>query len=447
MFPTFLIYNIRMIARKIIRICYVSLFLVGLAFSIAGCNAVPESGKIRVLEVKGNIVPVVADYISRGIGEAEDEGDTVVIITLDTPGGLLDSTEKIVKSIMNAGVPVVVYVSPHGAWAASAGTFITVSAHLSAMAPATSMGAAHPVSVGEEMPEDVQKKATEYSAAWIQSIAEKRGRDPSLVEAAVRESRSFTASEAVEKKLVDFQADDLDSVIKQINGRKVTLADGSEVTIDTEGAEVSRSDMTLVEKILQVITHPNVAYILLTLASIGLITEISNPGLIFPGVIGGICLFLAFYSLGVLNAGWAGLLLLLLAFGLFVTEIFVPAYGILTTGGIVSLIIGSLILFSESEASMQFDTNLIIYVAIFLALFMAFLVWAVVRGQKRKVTTGQEGMIGQVAEVKTVLEPVGMVQVEGELWKAELDEGLAPPGEEVIIQKVDNLKLYVTRKK
>jgi membrane-bound serine protease (ClpP class) len=348
---------------------------------------------------------------------------------------------------MNAGVPVVVYISPHGAWAASAGTFITMSAHLSAMAPATSLGAAHPVSVGEEMPEDVQKKATEYSAAWIQSIAEKRGRDPALVEAAVKESRSFTASEAVEKKLVDFQADDLDSVIKQINGKKVELADGREVVIDTEGAVVSDSDMTMVEKTLQVISHPNVAYILLTLASIGLITEISNPGLIFPGVIGGICLFLAFYSLGVLNAGWAGLLLILLAFGLFITEIFVPAYGILTTGGITALVIGSLILFSESEASMQFDKSLIVYVAIFLAAFMAFLIWAVIRGQKRKVTTGKEGMVGQVALVKTALKPSGMVLVEGELWKAELDEGQAHPGEEVIVQKVDNLKLTVTRKK
>jgi len=423
------------------------MFLAGLALSIAGCNTSPEAGNVRVLEVKGNIVPVVADYISRGIGEAEDNGATVCIITLDTPGGLLDSTEKIVKRIMNAKVPVVVYVSPHGAWAASAGTFITVSAHLSAMAPATSLGAAHPVSVGEQMPEDVQKKATEYSAAWIASIAEKRGRDPSLVEAAVRESKSFTASEAFEKKLIDFQADDLDSVITQINGRKVTLADGREVTIDTEGAEVSKSDMTLAEKILQVITHPNVAYILLTLASIGLITEISNPGLIFPGVVGGICLFLAFYSLGVLNAYWAGLLLILLAFGLFVTEIFVPAYGILTAGGIVSLVIGSLILFSESEASMQFDKSLIVFVAIFLAGFVAFLVWAAVRGQKRKVTTGREGMIGQVAEVKTALQPKGMVLVEGELWKAELDEGQAQPGEEVKIQKVDNLRLFVTKKK
>ncbi len=423
------------------------MFLAGLALSIAGCNASPVPGKIHILEVKGNIVPVVADYISRGIGEAEDTDATVCIITLDTPGGLLDSTEKIVKRIMNAKVPVVVYVSPHGAWAASAGTFITVSAHLSAMAPATSLGAAHPVSVGEQMPEDVQKKATEYSAAWIESIAEKRGRDPSLVEAAVRESKSFTASEAVELKLVDFQADDLDSVIKQINGRKVILADGEEVTINTEGAAVGKSDMTAAEKILQAVTHPNVAYILLTLASIGLITEISNPGLIFPGVIGGICLFLAFYSLGVLNAYWAGLLLILLAFGLFVTEIFVPAYGILTAGGIVSLVIGSLILFSESEASMEFDKSLIIFVAIFLAGFVAVLVWAAVRGQKRKVTTGREGMIGQVAEVKSALKPKGMVLVEGELWTAELDEGQAQPGEEVIIQKVDNLRLFVSKKK
>jgi len=435
-----------MTVRKIIRTIYVSLFLVGLAFSIAGCSAGQSTGGVHVLQVKGNIVPVVADYINRGIGEAEDSGATVCIITLDTPGGLLDSTSRIVERIMNARVPVVVYVSPHGAWAASAGTFITISAHLSAMAPATSLGAAHPVSVGEEMPEDVQKKATEYSAAWIQSIAEKRGRDPALVEAAVKESRSFTASEAVEKKLVDFQADDLDSVIKQINGKKVELADGREAIINTEGAAVNKSDMTLVEKILQVISHPNVAYILLTLASIGLITEISNPGLIFPGVIGGICLFLAFYSLGVLNAGWAGLLLILLAFGLFITEIFVPAYGILTTGGIVSLVIGSLILFSESEASMQFDKSLIVYVAIFLAAFMAFLIWAVIRGQKRKVTTGKEGMIGQVALVKTALKPSGMVLVEGELWKAELDEGQAHPGEEVIVQKVDNLKLKVSRK-
>lgn len=433
--------------KKIIRISYLALLLIGLALCVLGDPVHANGRDIHVLEVKGNIVPVVADYISRGISEAEDRGSVACVIEMDTPGGLLDSTEKIVKRIMNAKVPVIVYVTPHGAWAASAGTFITVSAHLSAMAPATSIGAAHPVSVGEQMPEDVQKKATEYSAAWIQSIAEKRGRDPALVEAAVRQSKSFTASQAVQAKLVDFVAEDLGSLIKKLDGTKVTLADGREVTLHTESAEVSRSEMTGIEKFLHMISHPNIAYILLTLASIGLITEVSNPGLIFPGVIGGICLFLAFYSLGVLNAYWAGVLLILLAIGLFVAEIFVGAYGILTTGGIISLVIGSLILFSESEASMQVDKALIAVVAIFFAVVLALLVWATVRGQKRKVTTGSEGMVGQVALVKDVLNPKGKVLVEGELWAAELDDGTAKPGEEVIIKQVNNLKLLVTRKK
>jgi len=430
-----------------LRTLYLLCLALGLILSLTGGSVSADGPEIRVLHVKGNIVPVVSDYISRGISEAEQAGSAACIIELDTPGGLLNSTEDIVRRIMNAEVPVVVYVSPHGAWAASAGTFITVSAHLSAMAPATSIGAAHPVSVGEEMPADAQKKATEYSAAWIQSIAEKRGRDPSLVEAAVRESKSFTASQAVESKLVDFLSDDLGGVIRQIDGRTVTLADGRAVTIQTEGAVVVRSDMNGVENFLHMISHPNVAYILLTVASIGIITEVSNPGLIFPGVIGGICLFFAFYALGVLNAYWAGVLLILLAVGLFITEIFVPAYGILTTGGIISLVIGSLILFSESEASMQVDTGLIVVTAVFFAGFVAFLVWATIRGQTRKVTTGREGIIGQSAIVKTALEPKGMVLVEGELWTAELDSGSAQPGEEVMIQKVDNLKLYVTRKK
>ena len=433
--------------KNIIRVIYISLFCCGAVLALWGGNAFADSHRVRVLDVKGTIVPVVADYISRGISEAEDNGDMACVIILDTPGGLLDTTEKIVGRIMNAEVPVIVYVSPQGAWAASAGTFITVSAHISAMAPATSIGAAHPVSVGEEMTETAQKKATEYSAAWIASIAEKRGRDPAEVEAAVRESKSFTASQAVESKLVDYTADDLDSLLRQIDGRKVILADGKEVTLNTEGADVVKSDMTALEKFLHMISHPNIAYILLTLASIGLITEISNPGLIFPGVIGGLCLFLAFYSLGVLNAYWAGLLLIMLALGLFVTEIFVPAYGILTAGGIISLVIGSLILFSGSDASMEFDKSLIVYVAIFFVIFVGLLVWATVRGQKRRVTTGKEGMLGQIALVKIALEPQGMVLVEGELWKAILDEGSAPAGEEVVIKKVENLKLYVTKKK
>jgi membrane-bound serine protease (ClpP class) len=433
--------------KRILRFSYLTFFLLGLLFLITG-SASARSGDVVVLSVRGNIVPIVADYIDRGIAQAEERGSAACIIQLDTPGGLLNSTEVIVTRIMNAKVPVVVYVSPHGAWAASAGTFITLSAHITAMAPATSIGAAHPVGPGgETLGETELQKATEFTSAWIQSIAEKRGRDPSLLEAAVRESRSFTDTEAVQLKLVDFVADDLNSVIRQINGRTVTLADGRQVTIETEGASATHDEMSGIEQFLLMISNPNVAYLLLTLASIGLITEISNPGLIFPGVIGGISLFFAFYALGVLNAYWAGLLLMFLAFGLFITEIFVPAYGILTTGGIISLVFGSLILFSGSDVSMEFDKGLVAVVSIIMAIFVGLIVWAVVRGQRRRIETGREGMIGQVAEVKTTLGPKGMVMVEGELWTAEIDEGTAEPGEQVKIQRMDNLKLYVTKNK
>jgi membrane-bound serine protease (ClpP class) len=436
------------VSRKLFRLFYIGLFLLGLGMAIAEGRTQAAGSEIRVLTVKGNIVPIVSDYINRGITESEKNGDVACIIQLDTPGGLLDSAQAIVTRILNAKVPVVVFVSPQGAWAASAGTFITLSAHITAMAPATSIGAAHPVGAqGENLTDVEEQKATEYTSAWIKSIAEKRGRDPALMEATVRESRSYTASEAVQLKLVDFTADDLQGVIKQINGRQVTLADGDQVTIETGGAVLIYDDMTGVEQFLLTISNPNLAYILLSLASIGLITEITNPGLIFPGVIGGLCLFLAFYSLGVLNAYWAGVLLIILAFGLFTTEIFVHAYGILTSGGIICLIFGSLILFSGSDVSMEFNTGLIAIVAFVLAIFVALLVWAAVRGQARRVTTGHEGMIGLTAIVKTPLTPKGMVMVEGELWKAELDSGTAERGEELVVQRVDNLKLYVTRKK
>jgi len=416
-----------------------------IAFVSSGVNA--ASADIEVLSVDGTIVPVIANYLDRGIGQAEANESTACIIELDTPGGLLNATEDIVQRILNADVPIVVYVSPSGSWAASAGTFITVAAHVAVMAPGTSIGAAHPVSVGEEMPEEVSKKVTEYSSAWIRSIAEVRGRDPEQAELAVTESKSFTASEALEAKLIDFQADDLDSLIRQLNGRKVTLTSGREVTIDTSDYVLDRNAMNPAERFLHVISDPNIAYILLSLATIGLITEISNPGLIFPGVIGGLCLFMAFYSLGVLNAYWAGLLLILLAFGLFVTEVFTPTFGILTAGGIASLIIGSLVLFSHSSPAIQVNRGLIAIVTILIAAFIAFIVGAVVRGQRRRVETGTEGLIGKVAIAKTALAPKGTVLVDGELWKAVIDNGEVEPGEEVTITKVEGLKLLVTQSK
>jgi membrane-bound serine protease (ClpP class) len=427
---------------------FLILFLAVLsAVSFISSAARADSPKIEILTVNGTIVPVVASYIDRGISRAESEGAVACIIELNTPGGLLNATEDIVQRILNAKVPVIVYVTPRGSWAASAGTFITISAHVAAMAPGTSIGAAHPVSTGEQMPEEVSKKVTEYSAAWIRSIAETKGRNAEQAALAVSESKSFTASEALEAGLIDLRADDLESLISQINGRKVTLASGIEVTIDTTGYQLNANQMNPIERFLQVISDPNIAYILLTLATIGLITELSNPGLIFPGVVGGICLFLAFYSLGVLNAYWAGVLLIFLAIGLFVAEVFTQAFGILTAGGIASLVIGSLILFSHSSPEMEVNRFLIAGVTILIAAFIAFIVGAAVRGQRRRVATGAEGLIGQVAIAKTSLDPKGTVLVDGELWKAEVDTGKVEPGEEVTVTKVEGLKLLVTQRK
>jgi len=433
--------------KSILRFSYIlflaSLWVIAFISSVYGAG----SSDIQVLRVDGTIVPVVANYLDRGISRAEANGSAACIIEIDTPGGLLNATEDIVQRILNAKVPIVVYISPSGGWAASAGTFITISAHVAVMAPGTSIGAAHPVTVGEEMPEEVSKKVTEYSSAWIRSIAEMRGRDPQQAELAVTESKSFTASEALEAKLIDFQADDLDSLVRQLDGRKVALASGREVIIDTSDYTLSRNEMNPIERFLHVISYPNIAYILLSLATIGLITEISNPGLIFPGVVGGLCLFLAFYSLGVLNAYWAGVLLILLAFGLFVAEVFTPTFGILTAGGVVSLIIGSLILFSNSSPEMHVNRGLIAVVTVLIAAFIVFIVGAVVRGQRRRIATGAEGLIGKVATVKTALAPKGKVLVDGELWTAVVDNGIVEPGEEVTITKVEGLRLLVAQRK
>jgi membrane-bound serine protease (ClpP class) len=433
--------------RIVIRFIYIVIFATFLLMSLFTTETEAKSANIEVLKVQGTIVPVVADYIKRGINDAEDRGSTVCIIELDTPGGLLDSTEDIVQHILNARVPIVVYVSPSGSWAASAGTFITIAANIAVMAPGTTIGAAHPVSVGEEIPEDVQKKATEYASAWIRSIADSRGRDPQQAELAVRESKSFTVTEALENNLIDFQADSLDNLIEQINGMEVTLADGRVITIDTSGDSLTRNEMNTAENLLHVISDPNIAYILLSLATIGLITEISNPGLIFPGVIGGISLLIAFYSLGTLNAYWVGILLMVLAFVLFIAEIFTTTFGILTAGGLTSLIIGSLVLFSNNPPVLEVNRGLIAVVSIVVAAFTVFVIGAVIRGQRRKTITGSEGLVGKVGVVDKKLSPKGKVLVNGERWDANVDKGEVDIGQEVIITKVDGLKLVVSKKK
>ncbi len=433
-------------AKKLFRFFYLTLFALAIAGGLGGSTANASNPTIEVLHIEGTIVPAVADYIDRGISQAEDRNATACIIELNTPGGLLASTDKIVSKIMNAKVPIVVYVSPVGAWAASAGTFITLSAHIAAMTPGTTIGAAHPVSAGgQEIPEDQMKKIVEFSAKWMETIAEKHGRNIEEASLAVTESKSFRDTEALEYNLIDLRADTLESLISQINGWKVTLANGAEITIDTTGSDTARNEMNAIEKFLQVISDPNIAYILLSLATVGLITEISNPGLIFPGVLGGISLFLAFYSLGVLNAYWGGIALIVLAIGLFVAEYFTTSFGLLTAGGVVSLVIGSLILFSHSPG-VEVNRGLIAGVTTAIAAFAIFVIGAIVRGQKRRKATGAEGMIGKIAIAKTPLAPTGTVLAQGELWTATTEKDRIERGEEVIINKVEELKLWVTRK-
>jgi len=432
--------------RTLLRIFFLALLAVTITAGLGGSIISASSPRIEVLHVEGTIVPVVADYIDRGISQAEDNNATACIIELNTPGGLLASTDRIVSRIMNAEVPIVVYVSPVNAWAASAGTFITLSAHIAAMTPGTTIGAAHPVAGGgQEIPEDQMKKIVAFSAKWMETIAEKRGRNIEEARLAVTESKSFTDTEALECNLIDLRADNLESLISQINGIKIVLANGEEVTIDTSGSGTTKNEMNEIERFLQVISDPNIAYILFTLATVGLITEISNPGMVFPGVAGGISLFLAFYSLGVLNAYWGGLALILLAVGLFIAEYFTTSFGLLTAGGVAAMVTGSLILFTHTPG-VEVNRGLIAGVTAAITAFAIFVIGAIIRGQKRRKATGAEGMVGKLAIVKTALVPTGTVLAEGELWTATAEYDRIARGEEVVITKVEALKLWVARK-
>lgn len=429
-----------------LRIAFLGVVAVCSLLSMADMAGAAQKDTVILIEVDGTIVPVIAQYIERGVTLAEDSGANALVIQLDTPGGLLTATEDIVSTILNADVPVVTYVSPRGAWAASAGTFITLASHVAAMAPGTTIGAAHPVSGGgQEIPEDQLQKITEFSAKWMRTIAEARGRNLDEAEAAVRESKSFTDSDALAANIIDIRADTLSQLLDEIDGREVELASGRTVTLATADAAVQIRDMTPLEGLLHTITDPNIAYILFTLATIGLVTEISSPGLIIPGVVGGICLVLAFYALGVLDANFGGIALMLMAIGLFVAEYFTSSFGALTAGGVAALVVGSLILFSGTPG-VQIDRGLIVAVAVGAAAFSIFIVGAVVRGQRRRKATGTEGMVGQTAVARTPLTPRGTVLAEGELWSAEVDSGEVAPGEEVTVTSVDRMLLHVRRR-
>jgi membrane-bound serine protease (ClpP class) len=434
-------------AAVVFRFVRIAILLAVIGITLSACISQPVLSPIKILHVEGDIVPVVADYLDRSLAEAEQEGVSLVIIQLSTPGGLYNTTQVIVGRILNARVPVAVYVSPAGGWAGSAGTFITLSAHVAAMAPGSRIGAASPVGgEGQDIPETMKKKVTEDAAAWMRSLASERGRNGEMAALAVTEAKSFSDVEALDKNLIDIRARDMADLLKQLDGRQVKLADGKMVKLATSGQFPAEQPMSGVERFLQVLSNANLAYILLSLASVGLLVEISNPGLIFPGVAGGICLLLAFYGLGVLNASWGGIALILLSFILFGVEFFVTSHGILLAGGIVALTIGSLVLFSGNPAEVRVDPGLIALVIILFTAFVGFLLWAVINGQRRKPASGGEAMLGETGVVVERLQPRGVVLVEGEHWEAELEAGQAEKGEEVVVKKVEGLKLKVARK-
>jgi membrane-bound serine protease (ClpP class) len=407
-------------------------------------NAQTE-GQVLVLEATGPVTPVMLSFIERGVEEAEGRGAEALVIMLDTPGGDVELTRKIIQIIITSDVPVVVYVAPRGAFAASAGTFITLAGHVAAMAPNTSIGAASPVSgQGEEIPETLKDKISNILQAEIEGLAQRRGEKAvEWAREAVSEAKAASAEEALELGVIDFIANDLEDLLRQMDGFSVTLHDEQEVTLQTEDAPTEELPMTPIEQVLHTITNPNIAFILLTLGINGILFELSSPGGYAAGVVGVICLLLAFYALGVLDVNYTGLLFIALAFILFVVDIKAPTHGALTVGGIVSFILGSLMLFNSPFYAIS--RSLVIGVGAATGLFFAFVVAKAVLIQRRPATTGHEGLVGALATTRTDLSPTGTVYLKGEWWEAEADGAPIEAGEQVRVESVDGFRLRVTR--
>ncbi len=430
--------------RLTIAAVFIVLGVVGFACGGGGPGAPPDA--VHVLTADGVVGPVMERYLDRGIDAAEDEDAEAVVIRLDTPGGLLSSTRDIVQRIFGAEVPVVVYVSPRGARAASAGTFITAAANVAVMAPGTNIGAASPITTGgEDVPTTLEKKIEEDTRALIRSIADVRGRNSQALEETVTEARAYTAREAVEKNIVDFVAGDLDELLDSIDGRQVTLGSGREVTLQTANADKVFNNMNFIERFLDLIADPNIALLLLSLGSMGIFIEIVNFGTIFPGVFGVIALLLGFFSLSVIPFNWAGVALILFAFFLFGLEIFVPSGGILGGGGVVALILGGLLLTSGNPPEFQVSRWLLIGLAAAMGAMVVFVLVNIVRIRMMPVQVGIETLIGHEAVVRSVLDPEGLVFLEGETWSAESEEGAVQPGERVVITEVQGLRLKVRK--
>ena len=437
----------RMRSRPGVRV-WTLLLLMGVgwgAFSAGG--SVQPSGlgsHVNLIVVDGGINPAVKDYIRDSIRRAREGNARALVIQLDTPGGLLSSTRSIVKDLLSAPLPVIVYVAPSGAGAGSAGVFITMAANVAAMAPGTNIGAAHPVAGGgQEVKGVMGEKIENFTASFSETIAERRGRNTEFAIQAVRRSVSITDKEALEKRVVDIIAPSLSDLLKQADGREVDVA-GVKRVLDFDSVSVERFEMGLKLRVLNILADPNIAYLLMMAGILGLYMEFSNPGSLFPGIAGGIALLLALASFQVLPINYAGLLLIGLGMCLLVAEAFLPSFGILGISGVVSLGLGSLLLFDPRETDLTVDGAIVLAAVGTLSAFVLVVTWLVVKSQRRKATLGFEGLVGEVGEVRERLDLRGKVFVHGEVWNAEGAEPLEP-GDRIEVVAYDGMTLKVKR--
>lgn len=425
----------------------VTLGLVCAATLLARVEAADQPAEVVRLRVNGVIAPSSARYILRGLHEAEEENAAALLIELDTPGGLLKSMDDITKALLNARVPVIVYISPSGARAASAGVFVTYASHVAAMAPTTHLGAAHPVAVGQGGQQDqtMLAKITNDSVANIRAMARRRGRNADWAERAVRESVSIDEEQARRLHVIDVVATDVHDLLTQINGREVETSVGP-LRLATARAVVRFIGMDASERLLDLLSDPNVGLILMTIAIYGIIFELSNPGAILPGVAGAIALVLALTSFAILQVNVAGLALIALSVLFFIADIKVPGHGILTVGGILSFILGAVLLTERQLPFLRVSLEVAVFTALLTGAFFLYAVGAGLRVQRAKIRMGRETLVGAAGVARTDLTPSGMVYVLGELWTAEAENGAAlREGDRVVVVSVDGLRLRVRR--
>lgn len=420
------------------RINFIIPALLLFLFCFPGNNFAAEN-EVYIIEISGSINPAVADYLKKGINKASGDGVSCIIIKIDTPGGLAESMRKIVMAIFASKVPVVTYVAPSGARAASAGVMITIAADIAAMAPGTNIGAAHPVGAGgKDIGGKMSEKVTNDMVAHVKSIAQKRGRNVQWVEKAVRESVSVTETEALEANVIDIVAKDLDDLIRQINGRKIE----NKGVLKLDNPKKTIIEESLRTKVLKIISDPNVAYILMMIGLAGLYFELSHPGAVLPGVVGGISIILAFFAFQTIPVNYAGFLLIILAIIFFIMEMKIASYGLLSIAGITSLLLGSLMLFENNGTDMRLSWQVLVPTLTVVSGFFVVISGLVFKSQLSKPKTGARGLLGEIGVVKEPTLQEGKVFVHGELWKA-ISKDPIEKGAKVRVVKVENLVLEV----